>query len=882
MIKINNFRGHDLRIAAAVVTFLLLSEGAGAVSDMSGNRIWDDSKNMNTTYTWNSFSFAGFYYNLDDNLSTEELTIHNINNITRKIKESDLRYKTLPAEVSFDYSPFGNYEVIGFMADKYFAGYTAKSVISGNKMISTIGSAQLHRVLLDEEDKHLVFEGGTLTLNEGYVLNVKQVDIGGGPRQVWVSLLKDGVEVDSSVVGAGNTYTYLKKVGSVSDLPIIAVHVDSVFRGGEENVAFIKGLFQISDSFTRVESGDRYGVMEITEISNNVISMDNRNTLDLSPGKTIDLMGNLKIIVADKSSVLRFALSAERAGTFEVRGTIYPVTDKWTPLNFGLNIGGTSTGFFYDMDNGVGTENLRINSISGASIPGGNLIYSTSPREISFDYAPFGSYHLIGFMADKYFAGYSEKSAISRNKKISVIESGQLQKVLLDDKEKRVAVEGGTITLKEGYVLKINSVDVGAGTGQLWIVLLKDGMQVDDAVVAGGNTYTYIKKVGSVSDLPIIAVYFESVFRGREMNAAFTEGVFQISEKITSVKSGDHYGNMEISSVDINGIEMDNPNSIGLSPGSTVDMMGNIKFKVADDPARVRFYPFVPVTPGMMANQLAIDAPAKATAGDVIRVRVTAGGNTVEGATVTIGADSGRSDMNGILNYILPRTLKGISNITASKLGYEKAVKSMEVQGYIENMLSIDTPVNANQFETITILVTYNGTPVDRANITFDNMTIGLTGSNGALNYMPEKSGTHTISASKSGYITAARDIRVRIPFSEFEAMDINITPDPVSTGKMIFVRSNITNTGTKKDTLPVALIINNTEVDNRSVTLAPGEINMIEFTHKVSLPAGNYTIEILRQKRSIQVVKGAPFIEVLTVIMVIFFCSLLLRKKQK
>lgn len=884
MIKEKISRCYDFRIAFVLLTVLLIAQGACAASDQSGNRIWDSSKNMSTNYTWDSFSFSGFYYSLDDNLSTEKLTLKNINNVTRVIQEGDALYQTSPIDVSFVFSDFGKYQVIGFMADRYFAGYTENSVISGNKKISTIVSAQLQKVLFDEEDRHLVEEGGTLTLNEGYVFKVKQVDIGGGLRQVWISLLKDGVEVDNAVIGAGNTYTYITKVGSVDNLPIIAVHIDSVFRGTDVNVAFIKGLFQISDSFTRVDSGDRYGAMEITAINSDQIAMDNKNTLDLSPGNTIDLMGNLKIIVADNSSVLRFGLSAARSGTYEVRGTIYPVINEWTPLNFGLNVGGgTSVGFFYDMDNGIGTENLKLNSISGTSIPAGGLVYSTSPQKISFDYTPFGSYEVIGFMADKYFAGYNENSAISGNRKISTISSGQLQKILLDDKERRVAAEGGTLTLKEGYVLKMNSVDVGAGTGQVWIVLLKDGVQVDDQVVAGGDTYTYIIKVGSVSDLPLIAVHFESVFRGRELNAAFVTGVFQISETITSVNGGDRYGNLKITSIGTTGIKMDNPGSIGLSRGSTSDLMGNIKLKVADETGSVRFYPFVMVTPEMMANQLVIDAPAKSTAGDVIRISVTAGGNPVEGAAVEIGQGTGHTDVNGILDYNLSRALKGIYNITATKLGYEKAGRSIDVQVYVANSLKIDAPAIANQFEKISMTVTFNGTPVSGANMSYDNVSIGFSGSNGTLDYTLDKSGTHTIGVSKTGYISAARDIVVRMPFSELKALNINVIPDVVPSGNTIVVRSNITNAGTKEDTLPVALVINSTEVDNMSVTLAPGEVKNIEFTHKVTQPEGNYTIDILGQKKEIQVVKAVPFVGFEGVMIAIISCYLLIwRNKNK
>jgi len=56
-----------------------------------------------------------------------------------------------------------------------------------------------------------------------------------------------------------------------------------VFSGGTLNAAFIKGLFQVSDSYITISSGDRYGNMEITESNINVISMENSNPIQLSP-----------------------------------------------------------------------------------------------------------------------------------------------------------------------------------------------------------------------------------------------------------------------------------------------------------------------------------------------------------------------------------------------------------------------------------------------------------------------------------------------------------------------------------------------------------------------------------------------------------------------
>ncbi len=374
-----------------------------------------------------------------------------------------------------------------------------------------------------------------------------------------------------------------------NDVPLLAVHFDSVFRGREVNAAFIWGVFQISESFTQVKSGDRYGELEISSVSSNGIDMSNRNSLSLSPGNTVDLVGNLKIIVAD-SSTLRFALSVERTGAFEMRGTIYPTATEWDLMNFGLNIGGTNLGFYYDMDNDVGKERLKIESINGRTIPEGKLRYSTTAEEVSFDYPKFGTYQI----------------------------------------------------------------------------------------------------------------------------------------------------------------------------------MGNISFRVANSDD-VIFYPSVYVTPDMISSQLLIDAPLKATAGEVIKVKVTAGGIPVEDAFISINSDMGQTGIDGLLNLTLKKTMKGGTyNMTATKLGYEKTSKELVVLGYVENRLSIDAPAKGNQLGNITIRVLNKDEPVAGAAVSFDNKDIGLTDENDELNYMLEDSGMHTIYASMSGFAKAARDIEVRMPFAEF------------------------------------------------------------------------------------------------------------------
>jgi S-layer protein (TIGR01567 family) len=588
----------------------------------------------------------------------------------------------------------------------------------------------------------------------------------------------------------------------------------------------MKGLFQISEATTTVHTGDRFGNMEISSVGQGGINMTNSVNIGLNKGATVDIMGNLKIKVADNDSVVRFALTVDNPPNQEVRSTVYKDSNpvlEWTPYNFGINIGDTSLGFYYNLDDGVGSEKLTLTPIgSNRSIPDGGLVYSTSPQEVPFIYTGFGKYQAIGFMADNYFAGYTSNTGYSNGIRIvtrpttdfggiSAIANGNLHKVLIDDDTKRTISVGGTIALKEGYVLKATDIDLNARA--MLLTLLKDGSEVDVSPLSAGETYVYTKTIGGTESLPLIMVRFESVFSGQELQVAFLRGIFQISENPTKISVGDQFGNMEVRSISGDSITMSNSGSIGLSRNTNNALMGNIRLKVADTDAALRFYFAVDVTPEMIANQLLIDAPTKAMAGDTIRIKVTAGGAGIASATIDINNQTGTTDTQGVFNYTLPKELKGTYPITASMTGYEKATQNIEIEKYVDLRLSLNAPSQADEFETITINVLYNGTAMSGATVMFDNTTIGTSDSNGEVTYRLETSGTHSITASKISYISVTRDIDIRAPYSEFKALDINITPNSGFAGEAFLVRSNITNVGTMRDSTQVELIVNGTAV---------------------------------------------------------------------
>jgi S-layer protein (TIGR01567 family) len=813
----------------------------------TGNRIWDAGRDMALDYTWTPQSFSGFFYDLDEDVSSENLTIHLNSKSDRTIGEGDLVYTSTPVSVGYKYDAWGTYKAIGFLARKYFAAYVDNGVVSDKDLLS---SGYLCEILIDEgesNEKHTVSIGSTLPLKEGYAL--KAIDISVEDAFVRFVLLKDGEEVSGSddIVGNGETYVYERKIGSVKDVPIIMVHVDKVFHGRETDAAFIRGVFQISENPVQIKTGDIYGVMKVKSRSGG-ITMENDNVLDLSRDSIVDIMGDIKFKVAD-SDTLRFAPFVP--GLEELRGTVSrgDASFTWTPLNF--------EGLYYDFDTGFSSESLSVTvDVSSRSIDEDNLVYTSVPVNTAFEYDPWGSYDLIGFMAEKYFAAYNNTNVDGADD--DLLSGGYLSKVLIDEgsyNEKHTVSIGSTLPLKEGYALK--AIDISVEDAFVRFVLLKDGEEVpnSDAIKGNGETYVYEKKIGSVKNVPIIMVHVDKVFHGRETDAAFIRGVFQISENPVQIKTGDDYGIMEVKSR-IGGITMRNTQSISLDPDSTVDVMGEIRFKVADNSTDLRYYPFITVDLAEeSASQLVIDAPETATERDVITITVTDGlGSPVEGANVEFdGENIGATDSTGEITHTLAKA--GVFTINATKVGYESTSKTITVEKYVETQLKIESSSEILQTDTLELTVTVGGEPLSGVSVKVDNMSVGTTDESGRFKYTFNTSGTHTIRVEKSGYIAAEKTINVIKPYVEFKATTFNVTPVNVTVKTPVYITANITNTGNIEGEQLVELKINGSAVDSQNITLKPGEMVTVNFSYIETVP-GSYFAEILNKGGEFHVVK--------------------------
>jgi S-layer protein (TIGR01567 family) len=562
-------------------------------------------------FTWNPRNFAGFYYDINNDLGTETLSTTLTDNKLSGDEPYGVKYVTTAQSKEFKFEDWGAFKVMGFLADEYFAGYV-ENVDNADKNIlfkesideNSLSRGQLQKILIDDDTEKTVTSGTPMKLEEGYELAIKSIDIDG--NKVYIELTKDGSLIDSKVISpskdgatmADKTYYYMNpQVGDQKKLITIAAHFKNAFRGADQNMATVDGLWQISGEATEVKADTQYDKMTITsvDVGAKTITMENKdNAITLSKNKDTVLMGGLKIKTADNST-LRYYIYKEitEPGTYIIRGEIATDSFGWDPQNF--------AGFYYDINDDIGTETL-ITTLSDGKLSGNSpygVEYVTTSQSKEFKFEDWGAFKVMGFMADKYFAGYVE-NIDNADKNILFKEStdenslskGQLQKILINDDTDRTVTSGTPLRLEEGYVLAIKSIDIDGNNVNL--ELSKDGAVVDSKVISPSRdgasmvdkTYYYNNPVvGDQQKLITIAAHFKNAFRGADHNLATVDGLWQISGEATDVKADTQYDKMTITTIDANAgtITMVNKDdAVTLSKNTDTTLMSSIRIKTAN------------------------------------------------------------------------------------------------------------------------------------------------------------------------------------------------------------------------------------------------------------------------------------------------------------
>ncbi len=619
-------------VFALVVTVLLLAlsvhaadrleirgEVAGTMNGVSN--LVDDS------YTWNPQNFPGFYYDPKKDIGTERLTVSITDgNDLSGDSPYGIVYATTAIQSAFKLSEFGYYNVIGFMGERYFAGYINDSSLPVYEQIplmkstdpSSLEKGQLQKILMDENSEIVVTQDKPLQLQEGYQLSFKTID--NRSHRVDLELQRDGVVVDArsaypskdDATLADKTYCYKKDLGAQKGLVTIAVYIKNSYNDTETAAITVNGIWQISQESTAVNLDAKFGKMSVAEVDGKAgtISLNNAGqSITLQRNSDVPLMGDMHLKTAD-SDTLRFYIYRETAqpGTYDIRGAIAGSTGKtdnlvdgsftWNPQNF--------AGFYYDLDRDLGTETLTTTLTEGSRLSGdypNGIEYQTTAQLADFPFQDWGKYRIIGFMAEPYFAGYypTDDSGPDLLYRVSMDEnslaSEQLEKILRDESEKTVLAKGDYLDLEEGYRLLLKGIDEN---GKAYIELSKDGETVNSKIIAPGHeyatiadkTYSYRTNVGAQNGLVTIAVHFKDAVNDGRKSEAIVDGIWQISEDPVLVAPDMSFGKMLVRSIDANSgvITMDNKdNAMTLSRNRDVSLFPEIGLRTADNDS-LRFF----------------------------------------------------------------------------------------------------------------------------------------------------------------------------------------------------------------------------------------------------------------------------------------------------
>jgi S-layer protein (TIGR01567 family) len=290
-------------------TYEIRGSVAGTIS--GANNIVDDQ------FSWNADNFAGFYYDLDDNIKTEEL-VTTVSD--RKLLDPDgVIYETTAMADDFEFEDWGKYNVIGFMADKYFAGYVDTADSTDDVLFeksddeNVLSDEQLLEILRDEVTKITVKKGQSIKLDEGYELFFKGLSSDG---QVYLELKKNGKLADESILTtdrygvpiSDKTYCYKTNVGSSRNVVTIAVHFKNAYQDNERSLAIVDAIWQLSDSPIDVKENTQYGKMTVASVTADSVILNNKgNKIDLLPNSDIELMPGIHIRTANNDT-LRYCI----------------------------------------------------------------------------------------------------------------------------------------------------------------------------------------------------------------------------------------------------------------------------------------------------------------------------------------------------------------------------------------------------------------------------------------------------------------------------------------------------------------------------------------------------------------------------------------------
>jgi S-layer protein (TIGR01567 family) len=476
---------------------------------------------------WDKGNFGGFCYDINGSIGTETLTIAAGTltgpDIDRTIETGALTYTT--SSIWREYELHKN---LGLTVESDHYGGDAGYWIEfwmGERYVAVDGkSNKLAKPLVEfnSTDTKTLVTGEPWDLGGGFALTAQQIDLEG--EKVWLSLCKDGKELDSEVIDTGDAdlqervYTYKEDVAGEDDIPIFSCYVYGILRGTDSNYIQVKYVFLIADDILQISTGEYYGNMEVVSTTPSQIALENWKSIYLY----YEIMGDLSFKTISNTSAIEFYPHLIRDELPVLSGGGGFVADSyWCPWNLSENyvialqqvdLKGNKAmiAIFKDgvaVDERILTEEFRapVDSDCGYSYARGGTEIITATMKAVFR----GNDSNMAELAEVYQRSEVDGSILINNETYLF---------------KSANPTGIPWDIDDGYALTIK--DISLSGDEIWLELSKNGVVVKERILTEdfANTFTYTSGIGSVNCV------VDRVFRGCEANAVKLVNVNQYSD----------------------------------------------------------------------------------------------------------------------------------------------------------------------------------------------------------------------------------------------------------------------------------------------------------------------------------------------------------------
>ncbi len=321
----------------ALVAVVLAMPASAETIEVRGNVA--DAACASAGITWDAHNFGAFWYDLDDDLSTESLVLEagKVSDWDRTIDEECLSYTTCPLYQEYELYACEGLTVNG-SEGYYLEGWM------GLPYVAIGGRADKLCELLVEfegDDKKTLSTGESWDLVGGFALTAENLTCPCGTIgqcdsfTFTLSLSKNDAKLDEQTISVNasddeqdRVYTYAPNIGGEEHVPIFSCYVDAGFHGTDSDLVQLMYVFLIDDGVIKINTSETYGIMEVVTASSTYVCLENDGaTIDLDEDCRAHIMGDMYFVTAD-DDCLRFYPMVEYATT-PTDTDLDGVPDEW-------------------------------------------------------------------------------------------------------------------------------------------------------------------------------------------------------------------------------------------------------------------------------------------------------------------------------------------------------------------------------------------------------------------------------------------------------------------------------------------------------------------------------------------------------------------------